>query len=91
MYGLADKVEAAGVRIITGVTVTGFKQGSQGSIQSVETDKGDISTDYVVIGAGPWARQFWEPILSVEFKKCTITHSILKGDKFCAWDYHLPE
>lgn len=39
--------------------------------------------------AAGWARQFWEPILGVEFKKCTITHSILKGDKFCAWDYDL--
>jgi hypothetical protein len=39
--------------------------------------------------AAGWARQFWEPILGVEFKKCAITHSILKGDKFCAWDYYL--
>jgi hypothetical protein len=39
--------------------------------------------------AAGWARQFWEPILSVEFKKCKITHSILKGDRFCAWDYFL--
>ena len=60
MYGLTNKVEAEGVRIITGVTVTGFKQDSQGSIQSVETDKGNIDTDYVVIGAGPWAKQFWD-------------------------------
>ncbi len=60
MYGLTDKVEAEGVRIITGVTVTGFKQDAQGSITSVETDKGDIATDYVVIGAGPWAKQFWD-------------------------------
>ena len=41
--------------------------------------------------AAGWARQFWEPILGVEFKRCTITHSILKGDKFCAWDYDLNE
>ena len=41
--------------------------------------------------AAGWARQFWEPILGVEFKKCTITQSILKGDKFCAWDYNLGE
>jgi hypothetical protein len=40
--------------------------------------------------AAGWARQFWEPILGVEFKRCDITHSILKGDRFCAWDYHLP-
>lgn len=39
--------------------------------------------------AAGWARQFWEPILEVEFKRCTITHSILKGDNFCAWDYYL--
>ena len=40
--------------------------------------------------AAGWARQFWEPILGIEFTRCTITHSILKGDGFCAWDYHLP-
>jgi len=36
--------------------------------------------------AAGWARQFWEPILGVEFKHCTITKSILKGDNVCAWD-----
>lgn len=40
--------------------------------------------------AAGWARQFWEPILGVEFKHCEITHSILKGDRYCAWDYQLP-
>jgi hypothetical protein len=40
--------------------------------------------------AAGWARQFWEPILDVAFKRCTITHSILKGDRFCAWDYVVP-
>jgi hypothetical protein len=40
--------------------------------------------------AAGWSRQFWEPILGVEFAGCTITHSILKGDDFCAWDYRLP-
>lgn len=39
--------------------------------------------------AAGWSRQFWEPILGIQFKKCTITHSILKGDPFCAWDYHI--
>ncbi|MCJ7703840.1 MAG: hypothetical protein MUO62_19855, partial [Anaerolineales bacterium] len=41
--------------------------------------------------AAGWARQFWEPILETTFKTCTITHSILKGDAFCAWDYVLEE
>jgi len=40
--------------------------------------------------AAGWAKQFWEPILGIEFTRCTITQSILKGDGFCAWDYELP-
>jgi glycine/D-amino acid oxidase-like deaminating enzyme len=60
MYGLAAKAEAEGVRIITGIEVTGFRQDNGGAISAVETQKGDIDCDYVVIGAGPWARQFWE-------------------------------
>jgi effector-binding domain-containing protein len=39
--------------------------------------------------AAGWDRQFFEPIMGVQFKRCQITHSILKGDRFCAWDYHL--
>ena len=39
--------------------------------------------------AAGWSRQLWEPVLGTEFPRCEITHSILKGDPFCAWDYHL--
>ena len=39
--------------------------------------------------AAGWARQLWEPVLGIEFTRCRITHSILKGDDFCAWDYQL--
>jgi glycine/D-amino acid oxidase-like deaminating enzyme len=60
MYGLASKVEAQGVRIISGVKVTGFLQDSSGAISVVETDKGAVNCNYVVIGAGPWAKQFWD-------------------------------
>ena len=60
MYALADKVEALGVRIISGVEVKGFKTESGSSaISAVETNKGDISCEHVVIGAGPWVRDFW--------------------------------
>ncbi len=58
MYGLAAKAEAEGVRIITGVTVTGFTQAG-GAITAVETNKGNIDCGQVVIGTGPWVRNFW--------------------------------
>ena len=60
MYGLADKLEAQGVRILSGVEVTGFNKDLSGAISQVETSKGDIDCDFVVVGAGPWAKQFWE-------------------------------
>lgn len=41
--------------------------------------------------AAGWARQFWEPILGTKFKECKITSSILKGDKFCSWEYEIPK
>ncbi len=61
MYALADKVEALGVRIITGVTVKGFiSENGSGAVSAVETDKGNIQCDQVIVGAGPWVRDFWD-------------------------------
>jgi glycine/D-amino acid oxidase-like deaminating enzyme len=61
MYALATKAENEGVRILTGCTVTGFKSDSAGgAIKAVETDKGDIGCDQVVIGAGPWTKIIWD-------------------------------
>ncbi|WP_420546703.1 NAD(P)/FAD-dependent oxidoreductase [Curvivirga sp.] len=61
IYGLAEKAEGNGVRIITGVTVTGFDSDNGSSaIKAVVTDKGTIECDEVIIGAGPWAKTFWD-------------------------------
>lgn len=60
MQGVAKKAEAEGVRILTGVEVTGFDRDTAGAVTSVQTQRGLIQCDYVVIGAGPWAKQFWE-------------------------------
>jgi len=59
IYGLAGKAEAEGVRIISGVRVTGFRTDNE-AVTAVETDKGTIETDYVVIGTGPWIKHFWD-------------------------------
>jgi glycine/D-amino acid oxidase-like deaminating enzyme len=61
IYGLAAKAEALGVRVLTGVTVTGFEFGHNSeAVAAVETDKGRIACDQVVIGTGPWVRDFWD-------------------------------
>lgn len=61
IYGLAGKAEALGVRILTGVTVTGFEFGHNSeAVAAVETDRGRIACEQIVIGAGPWVRDFWD-------------------------------
>ena len=60
LQGLAAKAQIEGVRIISGVTVTGFSRDNHGTIKSVETDVGDIHCDYVVVAPGPWAKQMWD-------------------------------
>ena len=60
MYSLAAKVEELGVRIITGVEVKGFlTNSSSDTIKSVETNLGSIDCERIVVGAGPWVRDFW--------------------------------
>ncbi|SNS27773.1 NAD(P)/FAD-dependent oxidoreductase [Tropicimonas sediminicola] len=61
IYALAKMAEEEGVRILTGVTVKGLKgaNGSSSAITGVETDKGPIACDYLVVATGPWVRDFW--------------------------------
>jgi len=58
MRGLARKALAEGVRIEPGIRVTGFRD-SGGAIAAVETDRGVVRTEYVVVGAGPWIKSIW--------------------------------
>ena len=59
LYRLADKAEAEGVRILTGVTVIGFKMEGE-AVAAVETTRGDIQCDWVIAGPGPWAKGLWD-------------------------------
>jgi len=59
MVGLAGKVEALGVRILSGICVTGFVSDNTEAITAIETDKGTIGCDYCVVAAGPWVRHLW--------------------------------
>ncbi len=61
IYGLADKAEATGARIMTGVAVTGFTRANgSGAITAVETDKGTIECEEVVVAVGPWVKTIWD-------------------------------
>ena len=59
IYGLAGKAEAEGVRILTGCEVTGIRLAG-GAVESVETSKGTIGCDHLVIALGPWVKAAWD-------------------------------
>lgn len=56
--GLAAKASDMGVRILPGTRVTGLRI-SGGAVTAVETSRGTIGCDQVVIAPGPWIRDFW--------------------------------
>ena len=62
IYGLAAKVKAEGVRILTGLEVVAFDydKNSGGSVTGIQTSQGTIRCDYVVISVGPWIKELWE-------------------------------
>lgn len=61
LYGLAGKAETEGVRILTGVEVTGFVSDDGGSaIKEVITNKGNIGCGQLVVAPGPWAKTIWD-------------------------------
>ncbi|MQA83187.1 MAG: FAD-dependent oxidoreductase [Streptosporangiales bacterium] len=59
---LAAKAEAEGVRILTGVRVTGLELdgGTHGAVSAVTTDRGVIRSERLVVAAGPWVRDLWK-------------------------------
>src|SRR5262245_44192255 len=59
IQGLTRKAQEAGVEIYNGVEVTGFDQEAD-RVRAVETNRGRITTDAVVIGGGPWTIHFWK-------------------------------
>ena len=60
IYGLAKKAEDLGVRIVSGLKVTGFQYGHNSTaVTAVETDRGVIGCDQVVVAVGPWVSQLW--------------------------------
>ena len=61
LYALANIVESLGVKIFSGVEVKGFvSENGSGAVRAIETNKGQIECERIVIGAGPWVRDFWD-------------------------------
>jgi hypothetical protein len=58
MEGLARKAVGAGARLLAPVRVTALRLDG-GAVSAVETDRGSIRCEQVVVAAGPWVRDMW--------------------------------
>lgn len=57
--GMAAMAEAEGVRVQSGVRVTGLDL-EAGAVRAVQTDQGPIRCEQLVLAAGPWMPEFWQ-------------------------------
>ena len=78
LAGLAAKAQSQGVRIVPGVRATGVHTGG-GAVTRVETDRGEIRCDQLIIAAGPWIRDLWAMLglpeqVSVTGRDGTVDH-----------------
>jgi glycine/D-amino acid oxidase-like deaminating enzyme len=81
MYGLASKAENLGVRIMTGVTVTGLvSDDGSAAIKAVETDRGTVTCDEVVVALGPWVKSAWDMLDLPKTVVIKGTDGTLHGD-----------
>jgi glycine/D-amino acid oxidase-like deaminating enzyme len=61
IYGLAGKAEELGVRVATGVEVTGFERESASqAVRTVHTNRGPIECEQVIVAVGPWVKSIWD-------------------------------
>jgi methylglutamate dehydrogenase subunit A len=57
--GLAKKCAEHGVRILSGIEVTGYENAA-GQVKAVVTNQGTIKCDLVIWGLGAWTPKHWE-------------------------------
>ena len=60
LRGLEQKARAAGVTILSDVAVCGFIKDESGAVRTVQTNRGNIACEQVVIAAGPWIKSLWD-------------------------------
>ena len=75
----AKGARAGGVKIVEGVTVTGFRQ-ANGRITHVLTDRGDVACEIAVNAAGLWARHVGE-MAGLELPVTVLEHQYLVTEK----------
>jgi methylglutamate dehydrogenase subunit A len=86
VQGLAEKCAQHGVRVLSGVEVTGYDL-TNGHARGVHTNRGDIACDAIVLGLGAWIGKHWELLgLPPRIDKRYVDGSVAEGaDMWTYW------
>jgi glycine/D-amino acid oxidase-like deaminating enzyme len=85
LIGLAQKCTERGVRIVSGVEVTGYEV-QAGLVKGVITNRGPISCDLVVWGLGAWTPAHWAMLDQPMTLDCRYPDGTVVRDKDM-WTY----
>lgn len=85
MKGLAQKCADHGVRILSGVEVTGYEV-QAGQVKAVVTNRGAIKCDLVIWGLGAWTPRHWQMLGQPMKLNCHYPDGSLVEDKDM-WTY----
>jgi glycine/D-amino acid oxidase-like deaminating enzyme len=83
--GLAQKCADHGVRVISGVEVTGYDI-KGGQVQGLNTNQGQIKCDLVIWGLGAWTPKHWQMLGQPATIDCLYPDGTLVKDKDM-WTY----
>jgi sarcosine oxidase subunit beta len=83
LYGYARRAEALGATICTFTRVTGLRT-SGASITHVETDRGPLACDTVVLAAGAWSKEV-AALAGVSVPNRPTRHEILVTESMKPW------
>jgi sarcosine oxidase subunit beta len=75
LWGYAQGCQKLGVKVETFTRVTGFELG-QGKVQAVQTDRGTIRAEQVILAAGAWSPEIAR-LANVELPNIPHRHEIL--------------
>lgn len=83
--GLAQKCVDHGVRLFSGVEVTGYEI-KAGQVTAVETNKGKVSCDLVVWGLGAWTPKHWQMLDKPTTVECKYPDgTVAEKDMWTYW------
>lgn len=86
--GFADAARRLGVNVLKRTTVTGLRVDG-GRITGVQTDKGEIASDTIIVAAGPWGAAL-AAMAGIDIPIAVTRHAVVVTERPVTWRNRTP-